>query len=177
MDNKRQCIICGSSHFLARTENKCLKCLTSTRKKGGFVVGIDPDIKGSGFALYNMADRTFQEISNLSFFQLYDKLNECSEIVALVRIEAGWLNAKSNFHTKPGQTKEAGEKIAAYVGANAETGRKIAEMCKHLNIPYELVKPLGTKCIDQKIFKSITGYKKRTNQDSRDAAMLVWNYK
>lgn len=174
---KRQCTICGTTQFLARTEDKCLKCLTSNRKKGDFVIGIDPDVKESGFAFYNIQGKVFEEIDSFPFFKLYDVLKSYAPLVALVRIEAGWLNAKSNFHNKQGQTKEAGEKIASYVGANAETGRKIVEMCDYLKIPHELVKPLGTKCIDSAQFKKITGYTKRTNQDQRDAAMLVWDYK
>ena len=173
----RQCTVCGSTAFLARDEDKCLKCLTSNRKKGDFFVGIDPDVKESGFALYNPIDRIFEEIDSFSFFKLYDVLQCYIGIISLVRIEAGWLNTKSNFHNKPGQSKESGERIANYVGANAETGRKIVEMCDYLKLPYELVKPLCTKSIDSKLFNKITGYTKRTNQDQRDAAMLVWDYK
>lgn len=174
---KRQCSICGSTQFLARTEDKCLNCLTSNKKKGEYYIGIDPDIKASGFALYNIQEKDLELVTNYSFFDLLKEFDKLKDKISLVRIEAGWLNKKSNFHNKPGQTKEAGEKIASYVGANAETGKKIAEMCKSLNIPYELVKPLGTKDIDGKLFKQITKYSKRTNQDSRDAAMLVWGYK
>lgn len=174
---KRQCSICGSTQFLARTEDKCLNCLTSNRIPGDYFIGIDPDIKDSGFALYNLKERKLELVTNYSFFDLLKKFNELKDKISLVRIEAGWINKKSNFHNRPGQSKEAGEKIASNVGANAEIGRKIAEMCDSLNIPYDLVKPLGTKNIDSKLFKRITGYTKRTNQDSRDAAMLVWDYK
>jgi len=173
---KRQCIICGSTQFLARTEDKCLKCLSSNRKKGEYIIGIDPDREKSGIAVFSLKTKSM-EIYSYSFFQLFDVIRAASETISLIRIEAGWLNKKSNFHNKPGQSKEVGERIANDVGANAESGRKIAEMCEYLNIPYELVKPLGTKSIDSTLFKKITGYKKRTNQDQRDAAMLVWDYK
>lgn len=173
----RQCTICGSTEFLARNGDKCLSCLTSKRKKGDYYIGIDPDVRASGFALYNIRDKKLEQVCNYSFFDLFDKLKDLKEKISLVRIEAGWLNKKSNFHNRKGQTKEAGERIANHVGANAETGRKIAEMCQSLDIPYEFVKPLGTKSVDDKLFKRITNYPKRTNQDSRDAAMLVWNFK
>lgn len=173
---KRQCIICGTTQFLARTEDKCLKCLSSNRKKGEYVIGIDPDREKSGFATFSLKTKTL-EVHAYSFFQLFDIIRAASDIISLIRIEAGWLNKKSNFHNRPGQSKEVGEKIANSVGANAETGRKIIEMCEYLKIPYEIVKPLGTKCIDSTQFKKITGYTKRTNQDQRDAAMLVWDYK
>lgn len=116
-------------------------------------------------------------INSLSFFELYDMLTSYTSMISLVRIEAGWLNKKSNFHDRLGQSKQVGEKIASSVGANAETGRKIVEMCEYLKIPFELVKPLGTKNINAEKFKQTTGYSKRTNQDQRDAAMLVWDYK
>lgn len=176
MKEKRQCIICGSTQFLARTEDKCLKCLSSNRKKGEYIIGIDPDREKSGFAVFN-TQQNILEINSHSFFELFKLLEAKKESISLIRIEAGWLNKKSNFHNRPGQSKEVGEKIANSVGANAETGKKICEMCEYLEIPYETVKPLGTKSIDSKLFKKITGYTKRTNQDQRDAAMLVWDYK
>jgi len=91
-----------------------------------------------------------------------------------VRIEAGWLNEKSNFHNRRGQTKTAGERVAKNVGANHEVGRKFGEMCEYLGIDYEFVKPLGTKCIDHRTFVRMTGWKGRTNSEMRDSAMLVY---
>jgi hypothetical protein len=49
-------------------------------------------------------------------------------------------------------------------------------MCEYPEIEYELVRALGTKDIDHFTFKRMTGFKGRTNQDMRDAGMLVYGY-
>ena len=138
-------------------------------------VGIDPDCSLSGVAEYEPETKYFH-IQKMGFFQLYEYLKENRERIALVRIEAGWLNEKSNFHYSRGQSKQAGERIAKNVGANHETGRKIAEMCEYLSIEYDLVRLVGSKDIDHFTFKRITGFIGRTNQDMRDAGMLVYGY-
>jgi hypothetical protein len=139
------------------------------------IIGIDPDTKLSGIAAYEPGTKYFH-VQKMAFFQLYEYLKENGEHIALVRIEGGWLNEKSNFHYGRNQSKAAGERIAKNVGANHETGRKIGEMCEHLGIEYEIVRPLGTKEIEHWIFKRITGFSGRTNQDMRDAGMLVYGY-
>lgn len=140
------------------------------------VIGIDPDTIKSGYAEWDVEQRLLT-VSSYTFFEIFDLLQSSVEEILLVRIEAGWLNKKSNFHGRYGQSKAVGEKIAKSVGSNHEAGKKLVEMCDYLNIPYELVKPLGTKGIDSKKFNSITKFKGRTNQDMRDAGMLVFKYR
>jgi hypothetical protein len=45
-------------------------------------------------------------------------------------------------------------------------------MCEYLNIPYQAIKPTASK-VDSNLFKQITGLKIRTNQEQRDAYMLI----
>jgi hypothetical protein len=139
------------------------------------IIGIDPDVKLSGVAEYEPETKHF-DVRKMAFFQLYEYLKENRQQIALVRIEGGWLNEKSNFHYARNQSKQAGERIAKNVGANHETGRKICEMCEHLDIKYEIVRPLGTKNIEHFFFKRITGFRGRTNQELRDAGMLVYGF-
>lgn len=173
----RKCRICNSTKFLARGEDRCLSCLTAGIEKGSLIIGIDPDCKLSGYAEWDMKQQRLTSVAKYSFFEIFDVLEAQRAEIALVRIEAGWLNKKSNFHGRPGQSKAAGERIAKNVGSNHETGRKLVEMCHYLDIQVEEVKPLGTKSVDAKLFKKMTGIAIRTNQDMRDAAMLVFNYK
>jgi hypothetical protein len=42
----------------------------------------------------------------------------------------------------------------------------------YLEILYEEIRPTASK-VNAKHFKSITGFDKRTNQEQRDAAMLI----
>ena len=138
------------------------------------IVGIDPDAKRSGVACIRNGKIEFLE--NMAFFDLYDYLSNV-EHIKLVVIEAGWLNKGhwSISNRNEGQ-KHIQLKIAHDTGANHETGRKIVEMCEFLGLPVELVKPTKSK-VDHQYFKKITGWTKRTNSETRDAAMLVFGRK
>jgi hypothetical protein len=135
-------------------------------------IGIDPDMKSNGVAIWD-ANNKMLVLKNMTFFQLYEFMNENRERVRLVRIEAGWLNHKSNWHICSGQSKAAGEAIARNVGMNHATGIHICEMCVFLELYYEELRPTEQKK-DAKEFKAITKYEGRTNQEQRDAAMLVY---
>jgi len=135
------------------------------------LIGIDPDTKASGVALYNKEIKLL-ELYNFPFFKLYDFLKQKDIRNVKVILEAGWLN-KGNWHTG-GSSKTAATAIGNKTGANHEAGKKIEEMLQYLNIPYELRKPT-TKKVDSKFFEKLTGIK-RSNQDARDAALLVIGY-
>ncbi len=144
------------------------------------IVGIDPDVDRSGIAVYHKATKDLQ-LSILTFFQLFDFLKDKKSIIREVIVEGGWLHKKSNF-----RNEHSGQRVAARIGkntgANHETGRKIIEMCAYLKIECRAVLPLVKrwKGLDRKIsheeFFKLTGYNKRTNQEQRDAALLVWGY-
>lgn len=145
-------------------------------------LGIDPDSDKIGVATYNTTTKEVKTYS-LKFFELYDTLLKLKEDINTVKIEAGWLNKKSNFHFA--KSPHIAENIANKVGRNAEVGRKIVEMCIYLNIPYQTIKPFG------KIWKTKSGKishneltmllkqkglwigKDKTNQDQRDAILIA----
>lgn len=138
-------------------------------------IGIDPDVKKSGVAVWKNNELDLQ---NLTFFELYETLSLQRDLAFLyehklkVIVEAGWKNIKSNWHYN-GNNKNVVSRIGAKVGANHETGKKIIEMCEHLGVDYEEYVPHQKK-IDAVAFALITGYKKRTNSEQRDAGMLVY---
>ena len=147
----------------------------------GHIIGIDPDTAKSGVAHLRRSDRHL-ELFTLTFFELYDYLAAVKEqwhTDMLVLVEGGWLVEKSNYH---GAYGSRGQRVAKNVGSNHETGRKIVEMCQHLEIDYQIVKPLAKiwRGKDRKIthdeFVYFTGYKGRTGQEVRDAGLLCWNY-
>lgn len=146
------------------------------------IIAIDPDKEKSGVAFLQPSTRKL-EVTNLAFPMLLDYLQHAKRVreetgeSLIVVVEAGWMHKKSNFHAMQGHRAE---KIAKDVGANHETGRKIIEMCKHYGIEVASMPPL-VKCWkghDRKIthdeLASFTGLMGRTNQDSRDAALLAW---
>lgn len=135
-------------------------------------IGIDPDVDKSGVAWYHPTEHTLM-IYNLKFWDLIDFITPIIKSNHKIIIEGGWLNKKSNWHASQGR---AAEKIAKNVGMNHQVGILIAEYCEHNGIPNEVVKPTKSK-VNSKTFKSITGYEGRTNQETRDAALLVYGRK
>ena len=149
-----------------------------------YYIGIDPDVDKSGVAYYESESKKL-ELSNLTFFQLFDYLRfakgaklDFEKLV--IYIEAGWLN-KSNWHksykNKDGRlvkhSEAQNEKISRNTGANHETGKKIVEMCEYLELDYVIVKPTSSK-VNSEYFNKLTNTIGRTNQEQRDAAMLVY---
>lgn len=135
------------------------------------LIGIDPDVEKSGFARIQ-GDQL--KLDNLSFFDLFEELKfyKEREIKPTVYIECGYLN-KSNFHKKSGMSAALNAKIGERTGANFETAKKIVEMCEYLKLPYVKIQPKASK-ITNEYFKTITGLSIRTNQEQRDAFMLVF---
>jgi len=135
------------------------------------LIGIDPDVEKSGFA---RIEGNQLKLDNLSFFDLYEELKFYKELEVkpVVYVECGFLN-KSNFHKKAGMSAALNAKIGERTGANFETAKKIVEMCEYLKMPYVKIQPKASK-ITNDYFKKITGIDTRTNQEQRDAMMLIW---
>lgn len=144
------------------------------------IIAIDPDVDRNGVACLHVATRLL-DIKALPFPETLDYLHTYASLHSdfCVIIEAGWLN-KSNWHLMRFDSKAKAAAKGNAVGRNHEVGRKLAEMCEHWHIPYQLVKPLKKvwQGKDGKItateLQSFTGYKARTNSEGRDAALLAW---
>lgn len=137
-------------------------------------IGIDPDVDRSGVGIWSPSMKSLK-VEALKFFELFRTLEsyQMVEINMFVRIEAGWLNKKSNFHGSAYQSKAAGERIAKNVGENHAVGKKIGEMCEYLGIDYEFVIPQGK--VTPEYFTKLTHIQvKKKDQDMIDAAMLVY---
>lgn len=143
-------------------------------------IGIDPDSSKSGVAI--KTGKTIKGFT-MAFFELYNFLNAHKGEIEIIKIEAGWLNKKSNFRAM--KSMAIAEKVAKNVGANHETGKKIVEMCEFLQIPYKTVMPLRKiwKGANKKIthielmqlvkYQNINLINKQTNQEVRDATLLI----
>jgi len=138
-------------------------------------IGIDPDTAKSGVAIKQNGKI---EGTTMSFFDLYETLQNLKGHDVLVRVSAGWLNKKTNFRQKikvGGRWVEpppgVREKMSEKTGRNHQVGMLIAEACKHLSLEYELVKPYEKKWTPE-IFKAATGIDTK-NQEIIDAGVLV----
>ena len=136
-------------------------------------IGVDPDAIKSGVAYKNGKDVI---LKNLCFFDLFDYLKNLilSNENLEVYIECGFLN-KSNWHTVKG-SNAINANIGQRTGANHETAKKIVEMCEYLKIKHFKIKPTRSK-VNSEFFKQITKLDLRTNQETRDAYMLIFNLK
>lgn len=150
------------------------------------VIGIDPDVDKSGVAYLQVATRKL-EVAALSFPALMDYFDyvvatmKKSGESAIVVVEASWMT-KSNWHLCIKETKQRAAAKGYSVGQNHQTGKLICEMARAKGLEVLEHAPLR-KCWrgkDGKItadeLQQITGLIGRTNQESRDAALLAWCY-
>ncbi len=150
------------------------------------IIAIDPDISKSGVAFLKPSTKQL-EVSNLTFPQVVDYLNYAKSVrdkeneTLIVVVEASWL-IKGNWHLSSWERKQRAASKGYDVGRNHETGKKIVEMCQHLEIEVLEHYPLR-KCwkgkdgkITHEELSSFTGLTGRTNQDARDAALLAWSF-
>lgn len=138
--------------------------------KDKFIIGIDPDVDKSGIAIIEGNNVT---LDNLTFFQLFELFKSFKEQnrKPIIYVECGFLN-KSNWHKKAGKSAAFNAKIGEYTGANFETAKKIVEMCEYLRLSHVKIKPTASKK-DSDFFKKLTGISFATNQEQRDAYMLI----
>jgi hypothetical protein len=152
--------------------------------KHNYILGIDPDAEKSGVATIRTSDRHI-ECQSLTFPKLIEYFLFCkkmSEGSLIVVVEAGW-HIESNWHTNRNQSHRVAAAIGNKTGRNHETGRKIVEMCKHYGIEVLEVRPLKKcwsgpdgKITQEEISQFIPGFPSRSNQETRDAALLAWHY-
>lgn len=157
------------------------------RTKYDFIIGIDPDVDKSGFALLDVASRSMMAVDAFDFAHIAikelpliaEKVKTSGKNIAVV-VEASWM-ISGNWHLTHKGRKEYAAATGYKVGCNHQVGKLIVEMCKAYGIPVVEHIPLH-KCWSGKDGK-ITHYeltqfcpvdKTRTNQEMRDAALLAW---
>jgi len=152
--------------------------------KYDYIIGIDPDVDRSGYAMLDMSTKKVTATS-LSLPQLIDWCNVVySDALArdknlIVYVEAGWIN-HSNWHIHRKDSKQLAAAKGKSVGRNHQRGMDIVEMLMWYGMKVVPVAPLEKKWkgkdkkITQEELVSIVGDMKRTNQEGRDAALIAW---
>ena len=138
-------------------------------------IGIDPDVDKSGFVIWDKEKKALLDVDSATLPEMMTRLLRMKGRIALVIVEAGYLN-KGNRHTFKGQTVAAAAKTGENVGRNHQRGMDIVEILEWMRIPYRLQKPITPNKWkdDAAYFKTITGWHGKTNPEKRDAAMLVY---
>ena len=153
--------------------------------RADYIIGIDPDVKKSGVAQLRMAGREVELFSS-SFPELIDYLQRMADfqhrtgMKVTIVVEASWL-ISTNWHTQRGESVRTAARKGKDAGRCHEVGRKIVECAKYYGL--EVVEQLPLKKIwkgrDGKItdeeIKAFIPIKGRTNQETRDEALLAWN--
>ena len=138
-------------------------------KEAQIIIGIDPDLEKSGVAILGSE----LQLKNMTFPETVELFRNEQDSIKKVVIEAGWENKKANFRVGGNHSRQVNEQIARRVGMNHATGILLAEIAQAMGIAVLLVKPTKSK-IDAEKFNKITGWQGRTNQEVRDAAMLIY---
>ncbi|MEE8097714.1 hypothetical protein V3N00_15885 [Acinetobacter baumannii] len=141
----------------------------TTFKEAQIIIGIDPDLEKSGVAILG----NDLQLKNLTFPETVELFRNEQDSIKKVVIEAGWENKKANFRVGGGHSRQVNEQIARRVGMNHATGILLAEIAQALGLAVLLVKPTKSK-LNAEQFNKITGWQGRTNQEQRDAGMLIW---
>lgn len=168
---------------------------TQPNRDGRFIIGIDPDRDACGVAIMDKlpgdGSKQTVELRGIPFWELVERLAglQFNGGIRMVVVEAGYLNAKSNFHDErevdnalqsanpfaamQGK-KRVGEKIARDVGRNDMVGMLLVRYCQRYNIPHLAIEPTRSKITDPVMFKRMTGLDTlKGQQDLRDAFMLI----
>lgn len=155
------------------------------KTRADYIIGIDPDTDKSGIAQVRVAGREV-ELFSASFPELLDYLQRMRQkeltegVKVMVVVEASW-RISTNWHTKRAESVRTAARKGKDAGRCHEVGRKIVECARYYGL--EVVEQLPLKKIwkgrDGKItdeeIKVFIPIKGRTNQETRDAALLAWN--
>lgn len=155
-------------------------------KRNGFLVGIDPDVSKSGFALLDCEAREFTQVEALTFPAVIDRFAELAAMKAdgkdiIVVMEDSDL--ATNWHSNILDSRAVCAAKGRSVGLCHATARHLKECAENFGLEVVMMKPLRKfwKGRDGKITHEeaayfMRGLPKQTNQESRDAALLAWAY-
>jgi hypothetical protein len=149
------------------------------------IIGIDPDIEKSGYCVLKVNTKEVETTAK-SFHEIVERFRalsydqNCRDVEITVVVEASWIKGKNNWHLCIRDTKNVIAAKGYSVGQNHQTGILICEMARSYGLKVVEHLPLfkcwngkDRKITDEEI-KSFMPIKGRTNQESRDAALLAW---
>ncbi len=133
------------------------------------IIGVDPDVDGKGFAIYE--DGVLIELRSCSLIELYHYISMFRYNTEL-HIEDVNGNKSSSFNHNAKQSKQVQNKISESVGRCKHMQIEVEKVAEHFNIKVVRHK-VSSKWKDaagKKEFERVTGWKGRSNEDTRSAA-------
>jgi hypothetical protein len=140
------------------------------------LIGIDPGVK-TGIAVWDRLRKGFSLVETISIVNAQNYLliqkGEWKNI--FIRIEDARL--RKWFGGADQRMERSGAGIREGIGSVKRDCQIWEEFCLFHGIEFELVEPKNNKTkLDAKLFANYTGWKARTSEHSRDAAMLVFGF-
>jgi len=149
------------------------------------IIGIDPSLTKTGFAVWDCATKTFVAMNRYDFWdtchvilQTRSVASACAAVIenaAEHRFVYGRVLgdiAKQKSANAVRRSAALIQSRALDVGKNHGASLLLIEFLRRNAIPAHVVKPTKQKT-DSKNFRLMTGYEGKTNQDERDAARLI----
>ena len=151
-------------------------------EKPSYIVGIDPDVDKSGFAIIDVKQKSLELVANYSFPELILALRTvvgtAGEDVVVVIEDS---DNSHNWHLPKGCSPSSAAAIGKKVGLCHATQRHIKEMAEIIGLKVEEQAPLKKtwcgsegKISAEEIKQFVPGFPDRSNQEQRDATLLAW---
>jgi len=138
------------------------------------IIGVDPDVDGKGFAIYE--DGVLKELDTISLIELTyiieSNISYWHSLCIELHIEDVNGNKSSSFNHNSRQSKQVQNKISESVGRCKQMQIEVEKIAEHFDI--KIVRHKVSKkwkdAAGKKEFERVTGWKGRSNEDTRSAA-------
>ena len=140
-------------------------------------LGLDPGRK-TGFAIYCPEEERIVRLDTTTFWDAYERVIAIPREQLVVVIEDPSQNPSTFEHGLPRSTKalRRRERLSRDVGANMREAGLLIEGIQRKGYRVHRARPRSGK-LKEAAFNRITGYRGRSSQHARDAAMLVFGLK
>ena len=132
------------------------------------VWGVDPDSGRHGVAMYE--DGKLVELANLTLMDIILHLGGLDCLFSIENVLQNKFVYARNEHNKKAQSN-----IAMKIGRCQQAQIELMRALDYYNIPYVLHAPQkGNWAKNKALFEKVTGWNKRSNEDTRSAAYFGW---
>ena len=134
------------------------------------VVGVDPDSKAHGVAVYRsgvLSELTSMDLMDVMTFISSEESGRTSIVFSIEDV----MRNKFIYGRNQRSNRKVQDKIAISVGRCQQSQVELVRLLETLNIKYELHRPTINNWANNKsMFEKATGWTKRSNEDTRSAA-------
>lgn len=136
------------------------------------IVGIDPDSEAHGVAIYH--DGALEELHELALPNLVTLLKNYHGLYGIQLVSIENVLANNFIYAANNKTNKALQaKVGLSVGRCQQSQQELMRWLDHIQLRYILHKPQkGNWAENKKQFERVTGWKKRSNKDTRSAAFF-----